>query len=117
MSNFISEEYAAELIEAVDAIDAKFGFGDAKQWTPTPENILTAVKQYRRQVNHRRLKNKSDNKLIKQMNKLDPATRAEVMKKLGYEENESYEPSVDRDLNKAVDRHFSDVAKKKLGYE
>jgi hypothetical protein len=79
----LSEEIRNAIIELVEQIDEEMGFIPNPEFDPDLEYILTAVRQYRKGVNYRRLKNKKDNALLKQFSKLDPETRAELMRKLG----------------------------------
>jgi hypothetical protein len=72
------------IIEVMDAIDEKDGLPcKDPNWYPNEEFVITCVKHYRKAVNYRRLKAKKDSQAVKALQKLDPETRAELMRELG----------------------------------
>ena len=82
----LPEEIRNAIIELVERLDEESGFTPNPDFEPDLDYILTAVNNYRKGVNYRRLKNKKDSAIIKQFAKLPEETKKQLMEKMGVKE-------------------------------
>lgn len=82
----IPESIKNAIIEIIEEIDEHYGFEPNPDFDPDLDYVLMCVESHRKGVNYRRLRQKKDGNILKQLSKCDAETRKSVMKQLGIKE-------------------------------